>query len=147
MSINTSSINIEKFVEFTQVINKDYRILFFEVKCGSPTPLQWSFLINEFNENIRVLKQLDCKFAFVLDVKLIGLISTEYILEFINLLKTVGLFLESKLISTSVIYEGVLINKMFEIIKLFYKTKKPIEFVSDMNKAVEFIDSKNYNLA
>ena len=139
------SIAIEKFVEFTQVINKDYRILFFEVKCGSPTPLQWSFLINEFNENIRVLKQLECKFAFVLDVKLIGLISTEYILEFINLLKSVGSFLESKLISTSVIYEGVLINKMFEIIKLFYRTKKPIEFVSDMQKAVDFIDSNNSN--
>lgn len=135
------SINVEKFVEFTQVINKDYRILFFEVKSPHPTPLQWSFLINEFNENIKVLKQLDCKFAFVLDVKLVGLISTEYILEFINLLKSVGLFLEAKLISTSVIYEGVLINKMFEIIKLFYRTKKPIEFVSDMKKAVEFIDS------
>jgi hypothetical protein len=143
MSINTSTINVEKFVEFTQVINKDYRILFFEVKSPYPTPLQWSFLINEFNENIRVLKQLDCKFAFVLDVKLVGLISTEYILDFINLLKSVGLFLEAKLISTSVIYEGVLINKMFEIIKLFYKTKKPIEFVSDMKKAVEFIDSNN----
>lgn len=143
MSSLTNAINIEKFVEFTQVINKDYRILFFEVKTSSPTPLQWSFLINEFNENIRVLKQLDCKFAFVLDVKLVGLISTEYILEFINLLKSVGVFLESKLISTSVIYEGVLINKMFEIIKLFYKTKKPIEFVSDMKKAVEFIDSNN----
>ena len=139
------SITVEKFVEFTQVINKDYRILFFEVKASSPTPLQWSFLINEFNENIRVLKQLDCKFAFVLDVKLIGLISTEYILEFINLLKSVGTFLESKLISTSVIYEGVLINKMFEIIKLFYRTKKPIEFVSDMQKAVDFIDSNNSN--
>ena len=143
MSSLTNSINIEKFVEFTQVINKDYRILFFEVKSAYPTPLQWSFLINEFNENIRVLKQLDCKFAFVFDVKLVGLISTEYILEFINLLKSVGVFLESKLISTSVIYEGVLINKMFEIIKLFYKTKKPIEFVSDMKKAVEFIDSNN----
>ena len=141
MSSLTNAINIEKFVEFTQVINKDYRILFFEVKTPYPTPLQWSFLINEFNENIRVLKQLDCKFAFVLDVKLVGLISTEYILEFINLLKSVGVFLESKLISTSVIYEGILINKMFEIIKLFYKTKKPIEFVSDMKKAVEFIDS------
>ena len=145
MSINTSSINIEKFVEFTQVINKDYRILFFEVKCASPTPLQWSFLINEFNENIRVLTQLDCKFAFVLDVKLIGLISTEYILEFIKLLTKNSILLESKLISTSVIYEGVLINKMFEIIKLFYKTKKPIEFVSDMQKAVDFIDLNNSN--
>ena len=141
--MNNSNVTVEKFVEFTQVINKDYRILFFEVKSAYPTPLQWSFLINEFNENIRVLKQLDCKFAFVLDVKLVGLISTEYILEFINLLKSVGVFLESKLISTSVIYEGVLINKMFEIIKLFYKTKKPIEFVSDMKKTVEFIDSNN----
>jgi len=143
MSINTSTINIEKFVEFTQVINKDYRILFFEVKTPSPTPLQWSFLVNEFNENIRVLTQLDCKFAFVLDVKRIGLISTDYILKFINILIENSLILESKLIATSVIYEGILISKMFEIIKLFYKTKKPIEFVSTMQKAVEFIDTNN----
>jgi hypothetical protein len=136
-------INVEKFVEYTQVINKDYRILFFDVKTAHPTPLQWTFVINEFNENIRVLKQLDCKFAFVLDVKLIGLISTEYILEFVNLLKANSQLLESKLIATSIIYEGVLINKMFEIIKLFYQTKKPIQFVSNMNKAIEFIDSKN----
>jgi hypothetical protein len=136
-------MTIEKFVDYTQIINKDYRILLFDVKFPHPTPLQWTFVINEFNENIRVLKNLECKFAFILDVKLIGMISTEYILEFINLLKSNTQLLESKLISTSVIYDGVLINKMFDIIKLFYKTKKPLEFFPDMRKAIEFIDSNN----
>jgi hypothetical protein len=137
-------MSIEKFVDYTQIINKDYRILLFEVKFPYPTPLQWTFVINEFNENIRVLKNLECKFAFILDVKIIGMISTEYILEFINLLKFNTDLLESKLISTSVIYEGVLINKMFDIIKLFYKTKKPLEFCPDMRKAIELIES-NHN--
>ena len=137
-------MSIEKFVDYTQIINKDYRILLFEVKFPHPTPLQWTFVINEFNENIRVLKNLDCQFAFVLDVKIIGLISTEYIMEFINLLKSNADLLESKLISTSVIYEGVLINKMFDIIKLFYKTKKPLDFCPDMRKAIELIES-NHN--
>jgi len=137
------SMSIEKFVDYTQIINKDYRILLFDVKFAHPTPLQWTFVINEFNENIRVLKNLDCKFAFVLDVKLIGMISTEYILDFINLLKINSELLESNLISTSVIYEGVLINKMFDIIKLFYKTKKPLDFVCDMRKAIELIDRNN----
>lgn len=136
-------MSIEKFVDYTQIINKDYRILLFEVKFTYPTPLQWTFVINEFNENIRVLKNLDCKFAFILDVKIIGMISTEYIMEFINLLKSNAELLESKLISTSVIYEGVLINKMFDIIKLFYKTKKPLDFCPDMRKAIEFIESNN----
>ena len=136
-------MTIEKFVDYTQIINKDYRILLFDVKFPHPTPLQWTFVINEFNENIRVLKNLECKFAFILDVKLIGMISTEYILEFINLLKSNTQLLESKLISTSVIYDGVLINKMFDIIKLFYKTKKPLEFVCDMHSAIDYIDSKN----
>lgn len=134
-------MSIEKFVDYTQVINKDYRILYFDVKFAHPTPLQWTFVINEFNENIRVLKNLDCKFAFVMDVKLIGIISTEYILEFINVLKSNSDLLESKLIASAIIYEGALINKLFEIIKIFYKTKKPLEFVSDMRKAVEFIES------
>ena len=133
---------MSKFVDFTQIINKDYRILLFDVKCPTPTPLQWTFVVNEVKENFRVLKNLNCEFALVLDVKLVGMISTEYILDFINILKDHGDLLESKLIATSVIYEGALINKMFEIIKLFYKTKKPLEFVSDMRKAVDFIDSK-----
>jgi hypothetical protein len=136
-------MSIEKFVDYTQIINKDYRILLFDVKFSHPTPLQWTFVINEFNENIRVLKNLECKFAFILDVKLIGMISTEYIMEFINLLKSNTQLLESKLISTSVIYEGLLINKMFDIIKLFYKTKKPLEFCPDMRKAIELIELHN----
>ena len=137
-----SNVSVSKFVDFTQIINKDYRILLFEVKCPTPTPLQWTFVVNEFKENLRVLKNLNCNFALVLDVKLIGIVSTEYILDFINILKENGELLESKLIATSVIYEGILINKMFEIIKLFYKTKKPLDFFGDMHKAVEYIDSK-----
>lgn len=136
-------MSIEKFVDYTQILNKDYRILLFDIKTSIPTPLQWKFFINEFNENIRVLQNLECKFAFIFDAKLLGIISTEYILEFINLLKSNTDLLESKLISTSVIYEGVLINKLFEIIKLFYKTKKPLDFFPDMRKAIDFIDSNN----
>ena len=135
--------SIAKFVDYTQVINNDYRILYFDVKTSHPTPLQWTFVINEFNENIRVLKKLDCKIAFVLNLKLIGLLSTEYILEFIKILESLAPYIEAKLIATSVIYEGILINKMFDLIKMFYKTKKPIEFVLDMRKAVDFIDSHN----
>jgi hypothetical protein len=105
-----------------------------------PTPLQWTFVINEFKENLEVLKKNGCRFALILDVKLIGLISTNYIIDFVNLLKENHVLLEAKLISTSIIYEGVLMNKMFEILKLFYQTKKPIEFVPDMNAAVAFVD-------
>lgn len=140
--MNNSNVSVSKFVDFTQIINKDYRILLLEVKCPTPTPLQWTFVVNEIKENFRVLNNLNCNFALVLDVKLVGMISTEYILDFINILKEHGDLLESKLIATSVIYEGVLINKMFEIIKIFYKTKKPLEFVGDMRKAVDYIDSK-----
>jgi hypothetical protein len=141
--MNNSNVSVSKFVDFTQIINKDYRILLFDVKCPTPTPLQWTFVVNEVKENFRVLKNLNCEFALILDVKLVGMISTEYILDFINILKEHGDLLESKLIATSVIYEGALINKMFEIIKIFYKTKKPLEFVVDMRKAVDYIDSKN----
>ena len=135
--------SIAKFVDYTQVINNDYRILYFDIKSPYPTPLQWTFVINEFNENIRVLKKLDCKIAFVLNLKLVGLLSTDYILEFIKILESLAPYIESKLIATSVIYEGILINKMFDLIKMFYKTKKPIDFVLDMRKAVHFIDSHN----
>jgi hypothetical protein len=136
-----SSINIEKFGEFTQILTKDYRILFIDIKVAHPTPLQWTFFMNELNENLRSLDNFKTEFAFIIDLKLIGLISTEYIIEFVNTLKDACELLESKLIASSIIYEGMLINRMFEILKLFYKTKKPIEFVPDMRKAIEFIES------
>ena len=131
---------VEKFAEFTQIINSNYRILYFDVKTPHPTPLQWTFFTNELKENIRVLDNLNCRFAFILNVKIIGLLNMDYILDFINILNERSVILENKLISSSIIYEGVLINKMFEIIKLFYQTKKPLEFVGDMRKAVDFID-------
>ena len=137
------TIEIDKYLELTQIINKDYRILYFEVKTPYPSPLQWKFFINELTENLNVFKHLKNKFAFVMNVKIIGIISTEYIMEFINTLLTFEELLETTLISTSVIYEGSLITTLFELLKMFYKTKKPIEFVSNMNKAVEFIDSNN----
>ena len=135
------SVNIEKFAEFTHILNKDYRILYLKALIPYPTPLQWTFFVNELNETLNVLKKLDCKFAFIMELNLIGLISSSYILEFVNILKAESDLLESRLIASSIVYEGSLINKLFEILKLFYKTKKPIEFVSDMRKAITFIES------
>lgn len=134
-------MSIVNFVDYTQIINKDYRILLLDVQHASPTPLQWSFTINELKENIENLKQLNIKFAFIFNVKKLGIISTEYIMEFIKVLTSYADLLENRLIATSVVYEGIIINTIFELIKIFYKTKKPIDFVKDMNSAVKFIDS------
>uniref|UniRef100_A0A6C0D2P6 STAS/SEC14 domain-containing protein n=1 Tax=viral metagenome TaxID=1070528 RepID=A0A6C0D2P6_9ZZZZ len=139
--MSATNVNIEKFAEFTHLLTKDYRILYLTVEVAYPSPLQWTFFINELNENLNVLKKLDCRFAFILDMNKIGLISSNYILEFVNVLKSESELLESKLIASSIIYEGSLINKLFEIVKYFYETKKPIEFVSDMRKAIAFIES------
>ena len=139
------SVNIEKFAEFTHILNKDYRILYLKALMPYPTPLQWTFFINELNENMNVLKKIDCKFAFILDLNLIGLVSSSYILEFVNVLKSESDLLESRLIASSIVYEGALINRLFDIVKLFYQTKKPIEFVCDMRKAIAFIESYEIN--
>lgn len=139
------SVNIEKFAEFTHILTKDYRILYLKALMPYPTPLQWTFFVNELNENLNVLKKLDCKFAFIMELNLIGLISSSYVLEFVNILKSECDLLESCLIASSIIYEGALINRLFDIVKLFYQTKKPIEFVSDMRKAITFIESHEIN--
>jgi len=139
MSIN-DNMSISKYIDFTQIVCQKYRILLFEVGDTYPTNLQWKFAVEEFKTNLDSLNELNVPFAFIMDFKKMCLIPTEYILEFINLLKSYCDILEGKLIATSVIYEGILISKLFEIIKYFYKTKKPLEFVTDMNKAVEFID-------
>jgi hypothetical protein len=44
------SVSVSKFVDFTQIINKDYLILLLEVKCPIPTPLQCTFVVNEVKE-------------------------------------------------------------------------------------------------
>jgi len=136
------SMGISKYIDFTQIVCQKYRILFFEVSDTYPTNLQWKFAIEEFKKNLDSLIELNVPFAFIMDLKKMCLIPTEYILEFINLLKSYCEILERNLIATSVIYEGILISKLFEIIKYFYKTKKPLEFVTDMNKAIQFVDLK-----
>jgi len=54
-------MSIDKFVEYTQIVSSNYRILLFDVKSPSPTPLQWTFCINEFKENMEYMKNLKCK--------------------------------------------------------------------------------------
>uniref|UniRef100_A0A6C0ETL7 CRAL-TRIO domain-containing protein n=1 Tax=viral metagenome TaxID=1070528 RepID=A0A6C0ETL7_9ZZZZ len=134
-------MSVEKYVEFTQVANKGYRILLFNVKFPHPTPLQWAFTMNELKEHLECFKELKCRFAFIFEAKNIGIISTSYVLEFIQNLVSYEVTLESNLIASSVIYEGGIINTLFELIKVFYKTKKPIEFVKNMKLAIDFIDN------
>ena len=136
-------MSVEKYVEFTQITNKNYRILLFDVKFPHPTPLQWAFCMNELKEHLDCFKDLNVPFAFMFEAKNIGVIYTTYVLDFVNILVSYEKTLETKLIATSVIYEGVIINVLFELLKVFYKTKKPIEFVKDMKTAIEFIDNNN----
>ena len=50
--------------------------------------------------------------------------------------------LENQLIATSIITKNEsIINALFNIIKKFYKTKKPLTFVKDMYNANQFIQS------
>ena len=85
--MSVANVNIEKFGDFTQILNKDYRILYFKTNIPHPSPLQWTFFVNELTDNLNVLKKVNGKFAFILDLNLIGLLSTNYILEFVNILK------------------------------------------------------------
>jgi hypothetical protein len=134
-------MSVEKYIEYTQISNKGYRILLFDVKFPHPTPLQWSFAMNELKEHLEYFKDLNCRFAFIFEAKNIGIISTSYVLEFISVLVSYEVTLETNLIASSVVYEGGIINTLFELLKVFYKTKKPIEFVKNMKYAIDFIDN------
>lgn len=134
-------MSVDKYIDYTQISNKGYRILLFDVKFPHPTPLQWAFAMNEFKDHLECFKDLKCKFAFIFEAKNIGIMSTSYVLEFIKVLVSYEETLETNLIASSVIYEGGIINTLFELLKVFYKTKKPIEFVKNMNLAIDFIDN------
>ena len=131
---------MEKFIEYKFLKHNNTIVFLLDVKKPYPTPLQWTFAMEEFKEKILELKKTNNNFAFILDTRLMGLLSISQIKEFVNVLIEMSEFLESKLISSSVIADGIFFKKIFEIIKMFYKTKKPLKLVNSMEEATNFID-------
>ena len=131
---------MNEFIEYKFLKHRNTIIFLFDVKKDIPTTLEWVFAIEEFKEKMEQVKEKQIEFAYVLDIRLVGLLSISQIKEFVYLLQSMSELLEAKLICSSVIAEGSIIKTIFELVKMFYNTKKPLKIVNTMEEATIFID-------
>lgn len=140
-------MELEYFTNLERRTHKGITIFFFNVLKDIPTPLQWKFTIESLREEFEKVRTENNKFAFVMDVRKIGILSINQIKEFSNLLESNQDILQEYLIASSVYTtNNSILAYLFEILKKFYKTKKPLKFVYSMEEAYEFVDSFNESI-
>ena len=133
---------MEYFTTMRRVPHKEITVFYVTILRDVPTPLQWRFTIESFREELERVKHEHNKFAFVMDVRLIGRLSIAQIKEFATLLDSYSPILQKYLIATSIFTtDNSILATLFEIMKTFYKTKKPLKFVYSDEEAYEHIDS------
>ena len=128
------------FIEYKYINHNNTFILIFDVKKEQPTAFEWTCAIEQFKENMELIKEKKLLFAYIFDVRLMGILSIARIKEFVNLMSDMSELLESKLICSAAIAEGQIVKKLFEVVKLFYNTKKPLKIVNTLEDAYLFID-------
>ena len=135
-------MEIEYFTKLERIPHKDITIFMVTILRELPTPLQWQFTIESFREELERVKHEHNKFAFIMDVRGIGRLSIAQIKEFVNLLESYNYILQDYLIASSIYTtNNSILAVLFEILKSFYNTKKPLKFVYTLESAYEFIDS------
>lgn len=140
-------MELEYFTKLERVQHNDITIFMITVLRELPTPLQWQFTIESFREEFARVKNEHNKFAFIMDVRKIGRISIAQIKEFVNLLESFTVVLQEYLVASSILTtKNSILAILFDIMKTFYKTKKPLLFVYDMKSAYDHIDSFDMNI-
>jgi hypothetical protein len=140
-------MSVDQFVSIQQVLYKDSVIFNLIVEKETPTPLQWRFAIEDVRYHLEQRKPDPRTFGFVMDLRKIGLLPISQIQEFVKLLESYSPLLEEKLIATSIYTkEGSIIDVLFGLVKRFYKTKKPLRFVYNIEDAYDHIDEYKNNI-
>ena len=135
-------MSMEYFTTMKRVPHKEITVFYVSILRDVPTPLQWRFTIESFREELERVKLEHNKFAFIMDVRLIGRLSIAQIKEFAHLLESYAPILQKYLIASSIYTtNGSILAMLFELMKTFYNTKKPLKFVYTEEDAYAFIDS------
>ncbi len=135
-------MELEYFTKLERYMHKDLTIFNLIVLKDLPTPLQWQFTIESVRDEFERVKKEHNKFAFVMDVRAIGLLSLTQIKEFVVLLESYSAILQEYLVASSIYTnQNSILATLFDILKKFYRTKKPLKFVYSMDEAHDFIDS------
>ena len=133
-------MEIDKFADISLIKHNDIIILQYVVRHSLPTPLQWIFAINETKKYLEDLKQSGVNFGFLFDIRNMGLISINYMKEFTELMVSNGSLLETNLYASFAVAEGTLLKSFFAIVNTFYKTKKPLKIVDNIEDGFKFLE-------
>jgi hypothetical protein len=128
------------FIDYKISKRNDILIFLFDVKKEQPSPFEWTCAIEEFKEKMDEIEKLNINFVYVLDIRLMGLLSIAQIKEFSALLLERSVFIEKRLICSTAVADGAFIKQLFEIVKIFYKTIKPLKIVNTMEESNIFIE-------
>ena len=136
-------MDFEKFITINYINHSNTLIMEIIINHATPTQLQWNFAKEDLKANLVNITESNKKFGFMFDITKVGFISMTYIKEFIKILEDNAEILEAKLYGTSAIAEGVIIKYIFDLINMFYKTKKPLKIVNTKENALLFIKECN----
>ena len=134
-------MSVIPYVTSTQSLHNDVLIYNIVVEEAIPTHLQFVFTLEDMRENLEKIKEKGVKFAFIMDVRKLGMLSITNLQEFVKLLESFEKMFEKYLVGTSIFTtENSILGFLFGIVKKFYKTKKPLKFVYTIEDAYQHID-------
>jgi len=137
-------MSVIPYITSTQSLHGDVLIYHIVVEEALPTHLQFVFTLEDMKENLEKIKAQKIKFAFIMDVRKLGMLSVSYLQEFAKLLESYSVMFESYLVASSIFTtKNSILGFLFEIVKRFYKTKKPLKFVYSLEEAYTHIDEFN----
>lgn len=134
-------MEIDKFLSINYINYNGMLIMELKVNHAIPTQLQWTFAKEDLKANLANLAKTNNKFGFLFDIINAGLVPLTYIKEFTQIMIDNADFLEEKLYASAAIADGIIIKHLFDVVNLFYKTKKPLKIVNNKEDALLFIKS------
>jgi hypothetical protein len=137
-------MSVEPFITVTLEEKPEYDIFFIVVNHPLPTPLQWVFTMEEVKEGLERCKAKGKRFAFIMDVRQLGMLSLKHTKEFVYLMESYSdLFMASLIGSAIFSHKNSILDLLFSIVKQFYNTKKPLKFVYTKPDAYVFLEEQH----
>ena len=137
-------MSVTPYITSTHILHNDVLIYHIVVQELLPTHLQFVFTLEELRDNLEKIKEKKIKFAFIMDVRKLGMLSVSYLQEFAKLLESYSAMFEAYLVASSIFTtENSILGFLFSIVKRFYKTKKPLKFVYSLEEGYRHIDEFN----
>ncbi len=137
-------MSVEPFITVKTEERPEYDIFYITVNHPLPTPLQWVFTLEDIRGCLENCKIKGKRFAFIMDVRELGMLSIKNTKEFVNLMESFGDMFIELLVGTSVYsHKNSILDMLFTVVNQFYNTKKPLTFVYNNEDCYTFVEEQN----